>query len=61
MLPLLPVSLAKAPNDIYVRVRSWNTENGEKVYSQWSDKAHLYLDVKAGNMVLKKAAANAGR
>ena len=50
--------LAKAPNDIYVRVRSWNTENGEKVYSQWSDKAHLYLDVKAGNMVLKKAAAN---
>ena len=50
--------LAKAPNDIFVRVRSWKTENGEKVYSQWSDKAHLYLDVKAGNMVLKKAAAN---
>lgn len=50
--------LAKAPNDIYVRVRSWKTENGEKVYSEWSDKAHLYLDVTPGTMVLNKAAGN---
>ncbi|MDO4339305.1 MAG: leucine-rich repeat domain-containing protein [Eubacteriales bacterium] len=50
--------LAKAPNDIYVRVRSWKTEDGKKVYSEWSDPAHLYLEVKAGDMVLKKAAAS---
>lgn len=50
--------LAKAPNDIYVRVRSWKTEQGEKVYSQWSDPAHLFLEVKAGTMVLKKASSD---
>lgn len=32
--------------------------DGEKVYSEWSDKAHLYLDVTPGTMVLNKAAAN---
>ena len=28
------------------------------MYSRWSDPAHLFLDVKAGTMVLKKASAN---
>lgn len=51
-------TLAKAPNDIYIRVRSWKTENGEKVYSEWSDTAHLYLDVTPGTMVLNRATSN---
>ena len=54
-------TLAKAPNDIYVQVRSWKTENGEKVYSEWSDTAHLYLDVTPGTMVLNGASANGRR
>ncbi|MDO4339498.1 MAG: leucine-rich repeat domain-containing protein [Eubacteriales bacterium] len=49
-------TLSKAPNDAYVRVRSWKTENGKKVYSNWSDKAHLYLKVSVGNMAIKKTA-----
>ncbi|HIZ23226.1 MAG TPA: InlB B-repeat-containing protein [Candidatus Blautia faecigallinarum] len=50
--------LKKAPNNIYVRVRAWKTENGKKVYSQWSDPIRMYVKIKAGDMTLKKTSVN---
>lgn len=50
--------LKKAPNNIYVRVRAWKTENGKKVYSQWSDPIRMYVKIKAGNMTLKTTSVN---
>lgn len=53
--------LTKAPNDIYVRARYWKTENGQKVYSEWSNMEHLYLELKGGNMVLKNTSVKGNK
>lgn len=53
--------LRKAPNNIYVRARYWKTENGQKVYSAWSNMEHLYLDLKGGNMILKNASVKGNK
>lgn len=47
--------LRNAPNDIYVRGRYWKQENGQKIYSPWSNTEHLYMEIKGGNMTLNKA------
>lgn len=50
--------LRNAPNDIYVRGRYWKQENGQKIYSPWSNTEHLYMEIKGGNMTLSKAAVS---